>query len=174
MFFILMALIILIFLTPYINPYGYDEVIRINGRRDKSLANLGPLQWSKMEQKEIDQGVKLYPHLFGTDSVGRDYYVRCMVGTKISLGVGFFASLIVLVIGLIYGSVAGYLGGKVDLIMMRIVDIIYALPDTLIIILLSVVLREVLKDKIQGTIFATVGTNMLSLFIVFGLSLIHI
>ena len=70
MFFILMALIILIFLTPYINPYGYDEVIRINGRRDKSLANLGPLQWSKMEQKEIDQGVKLYPHLFGTDSVG--------------------------------------------------------------------------------------------------------
>lgn len=169
MFFILLALIILIFLTPYINPYGYDEVIRINGRRDKSLANLGPLQWSKMEQKEIDQGVKLYPHLFGTDSVGRDYYVRCMVGTKISLGVGFFASLIVLVIGLIYGSVAGYLGGKVDLIMMRIVDIIYALPDTLIIILLSVVLREVLKDKIQGTIFATVGTNMLSLFIVFGL-----
>ena len=51
MFFILLALIILIFLTPYINPYGYDEVIRINGRRDKSLANLGPLQWSKMEQK---------------------------------------------------------------------------------------------------------------------------
>ncbi len=169
MFFILLALIILIFLTPYINPYGYDEVIRINGRRDKSLANLGPLQWSRMEQKEIDQGAKLYPHLFGTDSVGRDYYVRCMVGTKISLGVGFFASLIVLVIGLIYGSVAGYLGGKVDLIMMRIVDIIYALPDTLIIILLSVVLREVLKDKIQGTVFATIGTNMLSLFIVFGL-----
>lgn len=61
MFFILLALIILIFLTPYINPYGYDEVIRINGRRDKSLANLGPLQWSRMEQKEIDQGQSCIP-----------------------------------------------------------------------------------------------------------------
>ena len=86
-----------------------------------------------------------------------------------SLLVGLFASLIVLVIGLLYGSVSGYCGGKVDLIMMRIVDIIYSLPDTLMVILLSVVLNQVLGNALKGTILAQVGTNMLSLFVVFGL-----
>ena len=79
------------------------------------------------------------------------------------------ASLIVLVIGLLYGSISGYCGGKVDLIMMRIVDIIYSLPDTLMVILLSVVLNQVLGNALKGTILAQVGTNMLSLFVVFGL-----
>lgn len=59
----------------------------------------------------------------------------------------------VLIIGLVYGSVAGYFGGKVDLIMMRIVDIVYSLPDMLIIILLSVVFQERLKPLIEGTMF---------------------
>ena len=89
-------------------------------------------------------------------------------GTRISLTVGLFASIIVLIIGMLYGSISGYLGGRVDLIMMRIVDIIYSLPDMLIIILLSVVLNEVLQFK-SGTILARLGTNMISLFIVFGL-----
>lgn len=75
----------------------------------------------------------------------------------------------VLIIGLVYGSVAGYFGGKVDLIMMRIVDIVYSLPDMLIIILLSVVFQERLKPLIEGTMFEKLGTNMISMFIVFGL-----
>jgi oligopeptide transport system permease protein len=70
---------------------------------------------------------------------------------------------------MIYGSISGYLGGKVDMIMMRIVDIIYSLPDMLLIILLSVVLNETLAEKIQGTILAKLGVNMISLFIVFAL-----
>ena len=90
-------------------------------------------------------------------------------GARVSLLVGLFASLIVLVIGLLYGSISGYCGGKVDLIMMRIVDIIYSLPDTLMVILLSVVLNQVLGNALKGTILAQVGTNMLSLFVVFGL-----
>jgi oligopeptide transport system permease protein len=92
-----------------------------------------------------------------------------LYGTRVSLGVGFFASILVLIIGLLYGSISGYLGGKVDLIMMRIVDIIYSLPDMLLIILLSVVLNETLGTAIEGTIFAKLGVNMMSLFIVFGL-----
>ena len=89
-------------------------------------------------------------------------------GTRVSLTIGLFASIIVLIIGLIYGSISGYLGGKADLVMMRIVDIIYSLPDMLIIILLSVVLNERLVFK-PGTLLANLGTNMISIFIVFGL-----
>ena len=71
-------------------------------------------------------------------------------------------------LGMLYGSISGYFGGRVDLIMMRIVDIIYSLPDMLMIILLSVVLNELLHFE-SGTILARLGTNMISLFIVFGL-----
>jgi oligopeptide transport system permease protein len=87
----------------------------------------------------------------------------------VSLLVGLFASMIVLLIGLLYGAISGYAGGKVDMVMMRIVDVIYSLPDTLMVILLSVVLDSVLKGALSGTILAKVGTNMVSLFIVFGL-----
>lgn len=82
--------------------------------------------------------------------------------------VGLFASIIVLIIGVLYGSISGYFGGKVDLIMMRIVDIIYSLPDMLMVILLSVVLRETLNvDAIP--FLQKLGPNMISMFIVFGL-----
>lgn len=114
-------------------------------------------------------GEKVFPHLFGTDSLGRDYFIRVIYGARVSLSVGLFASIIVLIIGTIYGSISGYFGGKVDLVMMRIVDMIYALPDMLIIILLSVVLNTLLGDSISGTIFGSLGANMISIFIVFGL-----
>ncbi|MBR1582619.1 MAG: ABC transporter permease, partial [Spirochaetales bacterium] len=103
-----------------------------------------------------------------TDEQCRDYFIRVVYGTRVSLVVGFFASIIVLVIGMIYGSISGYLGGRVDLIMMRIVDIIYSLPDMLIIILLSVVLQSVLNFR-PGSFLDSLGSNMISLFIVFGL-----
>jgi len=74
----------------------------------------------------------------------------------------------VIIIGVLYGSISGYFGGKTDLIMMRIVDIIYSLPDMLMVVLLSVVLREVLNVD-QFPALQKIGTNMISLFIVFGL-----
>ncbi len=164
----LLCIIITIIVAPMIVPYSYEEILSVNGKRDKGAKNLAPFTYSELEQKYIDNGGTRFPHIFGTDEQCRDYFIRVIYGTRISLTVGFFASLIVLIIGMLYGSISGYLGGRVDLIMMRIVDIIYSLPDMLIIILLSVVLNETLHFK-SGTLLAKLGTNMVSLFIVFGL-----
>ncbi|MCR4685470.1 MAG: ABC transporter permease [Lachnospiraceae bacterium] len=167
---VLLLIILTIIVAPSIVPYSYSEIISVNGKRDKSAANLGPFEYSKAEQNYMkSSGEKLFPHILGTDSLSRDYFIRVIYGTRVSLSVGVVAAIMVLIIGLLYGSIAGYFGGRVDLIMMRIVDIIYSLPDMLIIILLSVVFNERLKPVIDKTILSVLGTNMISMFLVFGL-----
>lgn len=166
---VLVLILGVIMIAPHVVPYSYSEIISVNGRRDKTAKNLKPFEYSENELKYIEEGGEVFPHIMGTDALCRDYFIRVVYGTRVSLAVGLFASVIVLVIGLLYGSISGYLGGKTDLIMMRIVDIIYSLPDMLVIILLSVVLDETLKPMLEGTVLQKLGVNMISLFIVYGL-----
>ena len=81
-------------------------------------------------------------HWFGTDQLGRDLLARVLYGGRISIMVGLVASFVALAIGVSYGAVAGFFGGKADMIMMRIVDILYALPFTIFVILLMVFLKD--------------------------------
>ena len=158
-------------ILPYFWPYSYDEMLGVRPRRpvDASYNDLAPFTYGKTELKKIEAGEKVFPHIFGTDAHGRDYFIRVVYGTRISLAVGFFASIIVLIIGLTIGSIAGYVGGKVDLVIMRIVDIIYSLPDTLMVILLGSVMKVSLGPFLEGTILEKIGSNVISMFIVFGL-----
>ena len=170
------SLIVIILITlsslilPAVWPYAYDSMLGVQPGEpvDASYNNLSPFEYGKTEQARIAAGEKIFPHVFGTDASGRDYFIRVVYGTRISLAVGFFASIIVLIIGMTIGSIAGYCGGKVDLIIMRIVDLIYSLPDMLMVILLASVLKMTLAPVLDGTVLARIGTNIISLFVVFG------
>ena len=170
-----MILIILIALSsiiiPFFWPYSYEKMLGVTPGKpvDPSFNNLAPFEYGETELERIAAGEDVFPHVFGTDSAGRDYFIRVVYGTRISLAVGFFASIIVLIIGMTVGSIAGYCGGKVDLFIMRIVDIIYSLPDMLMVILLAAVMKETLGPAIEGTILEKLGSNIISLFIIFAL-----
>jgi len=108
------------------------------------LCFLGPLFSQSYEDQNLDLGATppSTQHWLGTDTLGRDLFARILFGGRISLMVGLVASAVALVIGVTYGAVAGYLGGKIDALMMRIVDIIYALPFTIFVIMLMVFLKD--------------------------------
>ena len=165
---VLILIILMMIFVPLIVPYTYSGIMKVNGKRDTGAKNLAPFEYSQMEQDYMAQGGKVFPHIMGTDELSRDYFVRVVYGTRVSFLVGVFASIIVVIIGVLYGSIAGYFGGRTDMIMMRIVDIIYSLPDLLVIILLSVVFRETL-DFSKVPMLQKLGANMISMFLVFGL-----
>jgi oligopeptide transport system permease protein len=113
---ILVLLISVALLTPWIAPYSYSDQDLILGATPPSMS-----------------------HWLGTDTFGRDMLTRIMYGSRVSLAVGFLATAVALTIGVLWGTLSGYTGGRTDMVMMRTVDILYALPFTIFIILLMVV-----------------------------------
>ncbi len=162
---LVIAIMLLSFIVPLFYPYKYEQ-------QTKGSERLGPMQYSSKELERIEAGEKVFPHILGTDQNGRDYAIRVLVGSRVSMTVGLVASALILLIGSIYGAIAGYFGGKVDMVMMRIVDILYTVPDVLIIILLAQVLEYPLQrlSRVPGfSWITTMGPNMVSMFIVFAL-----
>ncbi|MCY9661810.1 ABC transporter permease [Paenibacillus chondroitinus] len=107
------------------------------------LAIVGPHLTDQSYSKQVLLDANQKPsaaHWFGTDELGRDVYARILYGARISLFIGLMAAFIDLVIGIIYGGIAGYLGGRIDNIMMRFVDLLYGIPYLLVVILLMVVM----------------------------------
>ena len=109
---IILALITLLaLLAPFFSPFAYDEI-------NYDIIACSPAWWP------IEAACRAPGHIFGTDSVGRDLFVRVLFGARVSLAVGLVATLVSLLIGVLYGAAAGYLGGRIDTLMMRLVDIL--------------------------------------------------
>ena len=124
---IILALItFLALLAPLFSPFAYDQI-------NYDIIACAPNWWP------AEAACRAPGHIFGTDSVGRDLFVRVLFGARVSLAVGLVATLVSLLIGVLYGATAGYLGGRIDGLMMRIVDVLYSLPFVFFVIILMVV-----------------------------------
>ena len=162
---VILIIMFFAFIVPMFYPYSYEQQVR-------GSENLAPMEYSAQELERIAAGESVFPHIAGTDKLGRDYAIRLMIGARISLLVGIVASAMILVIGSIYGSISAFFGGWVDMIMMRITDIIYTIPDILLIILLGFALKAPLESLAAMPGFGwlqTLGPNLVSIFIVFAL-----
>ena len=153
--------------------YGKDKDWEDGAFKETTVIETSSAPAEGAQQLHMDK--KVFPHVFGTDSQGRDLMARCMYGSRVSIIIGIVAALIVLVIGALYGSISGFAGGKVDFVMMRIVDLIYSVPDVLIVLLLQVVLKEPLqawfdagKDPLSKAL-SSLGVGIVSIFITFAL-----
>ncbi len=124
---VLAAIVIAAMFGPMLSPYPYDGMDAMNRNQGSSAM-----------------------HWFGTDQMGRDIFTRVLYGTRVSLLVGFASTAINLAIGVLYGSIAGYVGGKLDMIMMRIVDIIYAIPAMIYMILLMLIFGSNIYSVMLG------------------------
>jgi len=114
---ILSIILLLAIFAPFLSPHPYDEIYWDRIQAPPDFANA---------------------HWFGTDGNGRDLFIRTLYGARVSLAVGILATLVSLIIGVTYGAVSGYFGGKVDSLMMRFVDVMYAMPFMFFVILLMV------------------------------------
>ncbi len=153
--------------------YGRDK-----DYEDGTFKNITVIEYTSEkadDAQELKLDTSVFPHVFGTDSQGRDLLARCMYGSRVSIIIGIVAALIVLVLGALYGAVSGFAGGKIDFVMMRIVDLIYSIPDVLIVLLLQVVLKEPLQLWFDGAksgfvkSLSTLGVGIVSIFITFAL-----
>ena len=131
--------------------------------------------YSNEELQRKAAGEKVFPHVFGTDMYGRDILVRVMYGARVSMAVGICAALLVLLIGALYGSISGYCGGKVDAVMQRIVELIYSVPEMLVVLLIATALKPILTNFVNTgsgpmkEFVNTMGPNLISMFIAFGM-----
>ena len=132
----LTIIIILAIVVPMVAPYQFDT---------QDMANRNALPSMQ--------------HLFGTDKLGRDIFVRVMYGARVSLSIAFATAAINLVIGVLYGGISGYVGGRVDMIMMRIIDVIYAVPSLIYIVLI----RLVFGDSIGSMMLAICLTSWIGM-----------
>ena len=151
-------------------------IVKESNIKDGEITKTEPIEFTDTpapEAQEIKLSHRVFPHVFGTDSSGRDLMARTMYGARVSIIIGLVASLIVLVIGSIYGAISGLAGGKVDFVMMRIVELIYSIPEVLIVLLLQVVLKDPLQAWFDaGTssfarAMSDLGTGIVSIFITF-------
>ena len=131
--------------------------------------------YSQEELERKAAGEKVFPHVFGTDMYGRDILVRVMYGARVSMSVGICAAILVLLIGAVYGSISGYCGGKVDAVMQRIVELIYSVPEMLVVLLIATALKPILTEFVNSgsgplkSFVGVLGPNLISLFIAFGM-----
>ena len=112
--------------APFVSPYSFSD-------QNYDIIACAPTWWP------VKAACTAPGHIFGTDTIGRDLFVRVLFGARVSLAVGLVATLVSLLIGVLYGATAGYLGGRIDGLMMRIVDVLYSLPFIFFVIILMVI-----------------------------------